>query len=518
MPEPPDRARGWRPTSAAARQLSALRWGDGDPELVLLHGGAQNAHTWDTVALALGRPLVAIDLPGHGHSSHRDDHVYWPADNAVAVEAAVRALAPDAKLVVGMSLGGLTALALTDRAPDVVRSLVLVDVTPGREPREVVGDRAVHRRAGVLRVVRRDPRAHGRVQPDAQRVVVAARHPAQRDRGARRPVALALRPAAARERRRRRRPHHARARRAVGGGRTRARPVHAWCAAACRRSSTTTTSPSCGGATRGAVVEVVEGAGHSVQGDKPLELARIARGPALTRAARAAPVVRRDARRVARAGGAGVVGRVLPSDDAHRAAARRRAASAPRCSATASGCGSTRPRSCTSAAGTTRRHELTTLTCRGRVRRRARSARRRCSRRRRRSRPTRRLPIDRDAALALADWYALGAALLADLRAAHPDVPSSDAQLWPEHFDLACELGDADAGTRANYGVVARRRRDSASRTSTSGRGTPARRTGVLGRLPVRRRVHLRRSCGRAARPERAGRQFFESALAQLVG
>ncbi|MGH9271969.1 MAG: alpha/beta fold hydrolase, partial [Ilumatobacteraceae bacterium] len=50
------------------RQLSALVWGNGDPELVLVHGGAQNAHTWDTVALALGRPLVAVDLPGHGHS------------------------------------------------------------------------------------------------------------------------------------------------------------------------------------------------------------------------------------------------------------------------------------------------------------------------------------------------------------------------------------------------------------------------------------------------------------------
>jgi pimeloyl-ACP methyl ester carboxylesterase len=111
--------------------VSALRWGTADPELVLLHGGAQNAHTWDTVALALGRPLVAIDLPGHGHSSHRDDHVYWPAENAIAIEAAVRAIAPKAKVVVGMSLGGLSALALTDRAPDVVRSLVLVDVTPG---------------------------------------------------------------------------------------------------------------------------------------------------------------------------------------------------------------------------------------------------------------------------------------------------------------------------------------------------------------------------------------------------
>jgi pimeloyl-ACP methyl ester carboxylesterase len=111
--------------------VSALIWGEGTPQLVLLHGGAQNAHTWDTVALALDRPLVAIDLPGHGHSSHRDDHLYWPSENAIAIERAVRELAPDAQVVVGMSLGGLTALSLTDRAPDLVSNLVLVDVTPG---------------------------------------------------------------------------------------------------------------------------------------------------------------------------------------------------------------------------------------------------------------------------------------------------------------------------------------------------------------------------------------------------
>src|SRR5882757_11289864 len=84
-------------------RLSALVWGSGPPEIVLLHGGAQNAHTWDTVALALHRPLVAVDLPGHGHSSHRADHAYWPADNAASLEQAVRELAPDARAVVGMS-------------------------------------------------------------------------------------------------------------------------------------------------------------------------------------------------------------------------------------------------------------------------------------------------------------------------------------------------------------------------------------------------------------------------------
>src|SRR5918994_3959509 len=114
-------------------RLSALFWGDAEPELVLLHGGAQNAHTWDTVALALDRPLVAIDLPGHGRSSWREDHDYSPPTLAEDVEVAVRALAPEAGMLVGMSLGGLTALCLTARAPDLVRRLAVVDVTPGTD-------------------------------------------------------------------------------------------------------------------------------------------------------------------------------------------------------------------------------------------------------------------------------------------------------------------------------------------------------------------------------------------------
>ncbi len=116
---------------APGQQVSALAWGDGDPELVLLHGGAQNAHTWDTVALALRRPLIAVDLPGHGRSDWRDDRDYWPVRNAEAIAAAVGALAGRAAAVVGMSLGGLTAIRLAATRPELVRRLVVVDVTPG---------------------------------------------------------------------------------------------------------------------------------------------------------------------------------------------------------------------------------------------------------------------------------------------------------------------------------------------------------------------------------------------------
>ena len=113
------------------RHLSALVWGEGPAQLVLLHGGAQNAHTWDTVALALGRPLVALDLPGHGHSGPSRTSSLDIRSNAADVAAAIRELAAEAKAVVGMSLGGITTLALADQFPELVQAVVLVDITPG---------------------------------------------------------------------------------------------------------------------------------------------------------------------------------------------------------------------------------------------------------------------------------------------------------------------------------------------------------------------------------------------------
>lgn len=110
--------------------ISALRWGEESPRVVFLHGGGQNAHTWDTVVVGLGVPALAVDLPGHGHSAWREDGDYSPQNNAAAIAPVVDELAPEAELVVGMSLGGLTAIGLGAVAPQLVRELVLIDVTP----------------------------------------------------------------------------------------------------------------------------------------------------------------------------------------------------------------------------------------------------------------------------------------------------------------------------------------------------------------------------------------------------
>jgi pimeloyl-ACP methyl ester carboxylesterase len=122
-------------TRIADGSVSLIKWGTDSPQVVFLHGGGQNAHTWDTVILGLGVPALAIDLPGHGRSAWREDGDYGPKLNAETVAPVLRTWAPDARLVVGMSLGGLTALRIAATEPALVPELVLVDVTPSAPER-----------------------------------------------------------------------------------------------------------------------------------------------------------------------------------------------------------------------------------------------------------------------------------------------------------------------------------------------------------------------------------------------
>ena len=63
-----------------------------------------------------------------------------------------------------------------------------------------------------------------------------------------------------------------------------------------------------------------------------------------------------------------------------------------------------------------------------------------------------RLEVDADASHFLGDWYGFTASVLEELRAGATDREPSRVQLWPEHFDLATELGAEDAQERAGYG------------------------------------------------------------------
>lgn len=123
---------GWPPVQRiSGRSVSALRWGTDPVEAVWLHGAGLNAHTWDGTIIAAGLQSLAIDLPGHGDSRWREDLDYSPVTNVAAVRELIRSTAPEPALVVGQSLGGMTAIALAARNRGTVTALVVVDVSPG---------------------------------------------------------------------------------------------------------------------------------------------------------------------------------------------------------------------------------------------------------------------------------------------------------------------------------------------------------------------------------------------------
>ncbi|WJL95174.1 alpha/beta hydrolase [Microbacterium sp. ET2] len=120
------------------RVVSGLRWwfdAPGDrPVVTFLHGAGLNAHTWDTTVIALGIPALAIDLPGHGDSSWRDDAAYVGRVLAPDVATAMTAWTARPQVLVGQSLGGLTAAAVAATRPELVERLVVIDITPGLDP------------------------------------------------------------------------------------------------------------------------------------------------------------------------------------------------------------------------------------------------------------------------------------------------------------------------------------------------------------------------------------------------
>jgi pimeloyl-ACP methyl ester carboxylesterase len=127
-------------TGAAGNRLVADVYGEEGPVVLLLHGGGQTRHAWRGTTQSLahaGWVAYALDQRGHGDSEWAADGAYAAADFAADAKAVALALAKRggrAPVVVGASLGGISALLAQggvgrDEAP-VFSALALVDITP----------------------------------------------------------------------------------------------------------------------------------------------------------------------------------------------------------------------------------------------------------------------------------------------------------------------------------------------------------------------------------------------------
>ena len=115
-------------------RLHHLDWGlEGKPGMLLLHGIAVSAHSWDFFSLAMRRHfhVRALDHRGHGDSEWASDKDYRRERMADDVVDLVRRLKLAPLVLVGHSMGGAVALLAAARIPESVRAMVIVDSTLG---------------------------------------------------------------------------------------------------------------------------------------------------------------------------------------------------------------------------------------------------------------------------------------------------------------------------------------------------------------------------------------------------
>lgn len=101
--------------------------------VILLHPFPVDSQFWDDISpaiVAMGHEVIAPDLPGFGRRAVEPG--WTMAGEADRLAAAV----PDGSVVVGLSMGGYLALALTAAHPATVGSLVLADTRADSESPE----------------------------------------------------------------------------------------------------------------------------------------------------------------------------------------------------------------------------------------------------------------------------------------------------------------------------------------------------------------------------------------------
>ena len=102
------------------------------PTVVLLHGLQDCARSWDIFAAAIRSDyrVIALDHRGHGDSAHATPDTYGFRDYISDLESLVAHLSLSDFILVGHSAGARYAFVFAAERPELIRSLVVVDIDP----------------------------------------------------------------------------------------------------------------------------------------------------------------------------------------------------------------------------------------------------------------------------------------------------------------------------------------------------------------------------------------------------
>ena len=116
-------------TVVDGHQVHYLEWGRlTAPPVLCLHGGGQTAYMYEELGAALGADhyVLAPDLPGHGDSDPLPE--FGRHEFAAHVSRICDHFGLERAVVIGASLGGMTAISLSSTRPALPAAIVLIDV------------------------------------------------------------------------------------------------------------------------------------------------------------------------------------------------------------------------------------------------------------------------------------------------------------------------------------------------------------------------------------------------------
>jgi pimeloyl-ACP methyl ester carboxylesterase len=116
-------------------RLHCLDWGAAaKPAMILVHGIARHAHTFDHIVPEFTRDyrVIALDMRGHGDSAWSPDGAYLVEDHVKDLEAVIRELGLTRVTLWGNSTGGRVVQVYAGLHPNMVERLIVEDVGPER--------------------------------------------------------------------------------------------------------------------------------------------------------------------------------------------------------------------------------------------------------------------------------------------------------------------------------------------------------------------------------------------------
>jgi len=122
----------WRKLERDGVGLSILDFGGDGPSVLFLHGLAGHAGEWSETAswLTADHRVLALEARGHGRSERRPQDLA-PEAQIADVAFVLTEVADGPAALVGQSLGGVTAMLVAARHPELVSALVMADAAAG---------------------------------------------------------------------------------------------------------------------------------------------------------------------------------------------------------------------------------------------------------------------------------------------------------------------------------------------------------------------------------------------------